>query len=64
MGGKSSKKKAEEPVPAGPLDLLVEGGKVYLTSKASSKLLQVHEGNIDVSAAKNSFSWIANSCMR
>ena len=52
MGGKSSKKKAEEPVPAGPLDLLVEGGKVYLTSKASSKLLRVHEGNIDVSAAK------------
>lgn len=52
MGGKSSKnKKSKEEAPTAPLDVLVEGAIVFLTSKASGKLLRVHEGNIDVSAA-------------
>ena len=49
MGGKASKKAAQAAAPAGPLELLVEGGKVYLTSKATGKLLRVDEGAVDVS---------------
>ena len=51
MGGKSSKKKAvPEDLPVkSPFDNLVDGAVVFLTSKASSKLLRFHEDKVDVS---------------
>ena len=59
MGGKSSKSnKSKDAEPTPPLDVLVEGAIVFLTSKASGKLLRVHEGNVDVSAGN-----IAVYCM-
>ena len=52
MGGRSSKKKSKEDAPAAPLEVLIEGAIVFLKSKASGKLLRVHEGSVDVSAVK------------
>ena len=50
MGGKSSEKKAPEDVPAvPPLEVLAEGQLVFITSKASGKLLRIHEDKVDVS---------------
>ena len=48
MGGRSSKKKSAE-APA-PLDFFVDGAIIFLKAKASSKLLQFHEGNVNVSS--------------
>ena len=59
MGGKSSKSK--KPKDAAPLDVLVEGAIIFLTSKASGKL-RVNEGNLDVSA-RNALHTSAASCV-
>ena len=47
MGGKSSKKSTN--APAAPLDILIDGGIVYLTAKATGKLLRFQEDRVDVS---------------
>ena len=51
MGGKPSKKRAApEDLPTkSPLEILSDGQVVFITSKASGKLLRIHEDKVDVS---------------
>lgn len=52
MGGKGSKQRKSEPQEGektSPLDHFTDGAIVFLTCKASGKLLRIHEEKVDVS---------------
>lgn len=52
MGGKGSKQQKSEPKgdeKTSPLDHFNDGAIVFLTCKASGKLLRIHEDRVDVS---------------